>query len=69
MIDPRYRHQLKAAIVAAGFKTQKEFCAETGLNGGTLSLIINGYMTPIPAVQRRLSDVLNITIDELREIL
>jgi transcriptional regulator with XRE-family HTH domain len=66
--NPNYRYKLKAAIHAAGFRSQSEFAEVNGLDQNELSRILHGLMPTRPGL-RKLADALSMTIFELKQIL
>lgn len=66
--NSNYRYRLKAAIHAAGFRSQAEFAQETGLEQAEVSRILNG-LTPTRPGLRKLADALSMTVFELKQIL
>ena len=66
--NPNYRYKLKAAIPAAGFKSQSDFAEANGLDQHEISRILNGLMPTRPGL-RKLADALSMTVFELKQIL
>jgi hypothetical protein len=65
IVRPKKRHALLATIIACGFDSVSHFCRSEGFDDKLMSRIIRGWLIPGPALQKRLSDCLGITINEL----
>lgn len=63
------RFELKARVVAAGYRTYREFAEKLEIDPTRLSRVLNGHEFPSRAVQRRLARELGITLRELRALL
>ena len=69
LINPNFRHDLKAEIIRAGYRTMKDFSRDSGINQATMSRYVSGWQTPGPKHQKILASTLGITIRELSLIL
>lgn len=61
LIDkPKFARRLRAAIVAAGFKTQKDFAEAIGITSSTVSQYVCGESVPRLGTLVRICRVLNV---------
>ena len=67
--EPTFRYVLKARIYEAGFKTMGLFADRIGIDLSKISRIVNGWEIPSPKIQQKISEELDITVKELRELL
>ena len=63
------RFELKSRVVAAGYRTYREFAEKLEIDPTRLSRVLNGHEFPSRTVQKRLADELGITLKDLRAML
>lgn len=68
-VAPHYRYRFKSAIHAAGFRSNREFCDTANIDETHLSKIVRGWILPGPGLQKKMAEVLGITLRELRGLL
>ena len=69
LIDPDYRHKLKAKIIENGYRNITDFCKEAKINKVTMAEIICGWRVPGPTACDKIAATLDLHMDQLREIL
>ena len=63
------RFELKARVVAVGYRTYREFAEKLEIDPTRLSRVLNGHEFPSRTVQKRLARELGITLKDLRAML
>jgi transcriptional regulator with XRE-family HTH domain len=67
--SPEPRYTLKGNVVAAGFRTYREFAETVGVHPATLSQVLNGHLWPGPTLQKRMARELGLSLRQLKEML
>ncbi len=69
LIQPRFRHSLKAKIISSGYRSLTDFCADSETDLSMISKIVCGWQIPGKKVQGKMAAGLGISLKELRELL
>jgi len=65
---PKFRYNLKAAIIGAGYKNLTDFSTSIEIDLARVSRIICGWEYPSVAFQKKTAKALGITLKELQAL-